>query len=191
MLRATSFTSSPATSLWNRPVPSRVVAGLASATVLACASGIEIARSWTDAPHVAAEAEQALGGLLVALFTVAAVGLGMRSRALAGAAVPAVFALVAHGGALVLGGELVGVLFLGVAPLVALLAHATFASDELMETAAARDAVMRARMLSLWLRTSRKKTARAAAPVASPIPLATRVSQATIIDGWEEMPSSS
>jgi hypothetical protein len=183
--------ASPVASVWSRPVPSRIVAGIASATVLACASGIEIARAWTDAPHVGAEAEHALGGLLVALFTVAAVGLGMRNRVLASAAVPAVFALVAHGGALVLEGELVGALFLGTAPLVALLAHATFAIDELMETAAARDAVMRANMLALWSRTSRKKTARAAAPAASPIPLATRASRATIIDGWEEMPSSS
>jgi len=190
MLRGTPVTSRAA-SFWSRPVASRVVAGIASAAVLACASGIEIARAWTDAPHVAAEAEHALGGLLVALFTVAAIGLGTRNRVLASAAVPAVFALVAHGGVLVLEGELVGALFLGIAPVVALLAHATFASDELMETAAARDAVMRANMLALWLKTSRKRTARAAAPVASPIPLAMRASRATIIDGWEEMPSSS
>ena len=184
------FTSTTA-SFWRRRVPSRVVAGVVSATVLACASGIEIARAWTDSPHVAAEPEQAAGGLLVALFTVAAIGLGMRNRVLASAAVPAVFGLVAHGGVLVLEGELVGALFLGIAPVVALLAHATFANDELMETAAARDAVMRATMLALWLKTSRKRTARAAAPAASPIPLAMRASQATIIDVWETTPSSS
>jgi len=181
----------PVTPFWKRTLPGQVVAGIASSAVLACAAGIEIARAWTDAPHVAVEAEQAVGGLVVALFLAAAIGLAARSRVLASAAVPAVFGLVAHGGALVLEGAPVGALYLGIAPVVALLAHATFARDELMETAAARDVVMRANMLALWLKTSRKRTVRAAPLAASPTPLAMRGSPATIIDGWAKTPSSS
>ena len=178
-------------SFFHRRVPRRVVAGVASATVLACAAGIEIARAWREAPHAAAEADQAVDGLLVALFMAAAFGLAARSRTLASATVPAVFGLVAHGGVLVLQAELMGALFLGIAPVVALLAHATFAADDVIETAAARDVVVRANMLALWLKTSRKRSVRAAPRAASPTPLATHESPATTIDDWATAPSSS
>jgi hypothetical protein len=159
--------------------------------VLACAAGIEVARAWTDAPHVGAEAEQVVGGVLVAMFVTAALALLIRAVGFASVAVAAVFALAAHGGTLVLEGELIGALLLGLTPFVALLAHVTFATDDVMETAAARDAFMRARMLALWMKTSRRKTVRAAPLAASPIPLAMRASQATIIDAWATEPRSS
>lgn len=129
--------------------------------------------------------------MVVALFATAAFGLFARVRFLASVTVAAVFALVAHGGTLALSGDMVGALFLGLAPLVALLARITFAPDDVSETATARETLARARMLALWMKTSRKRTARAAQPAASPIPLAMRASQATIIDAWAKKPSSS
>src|SRR6185295_16789165 len=47
-------------------VTSQVAAGIVGATVLCSAAGIEIARAWTTAPHVFAEAGHALGGVMVA-----------------------------------------------------------------------------------------------------------------------------
>ena len=184
-------TKAPATPWWRRTLPSRVAAGVIAASVLGCAAGIELARAWAAPPHVGAEAEQVVGGVVVALFLTAALGLVMRVSGLERVAVAAIFALVAHGGTLVLEGELVGALFLGVAPVIALLTHATFAVDEAEETTSARDALMRTRLLALWMKTSRRRIAPAAALAASPIPLAMRASQATIIDAWVKTPSSS
>jgi hypothetical protein len=114
------------TAWWRRGVGAPIAAGVVGATLLASCAAIEIARAWTSAPRVAAEASHALGGLLVALFIVAAIGLGARARALGGVAVGAAFALLAHGATLVLQGELVGALFLGLAPVVGLLTHVAF-----------------------------------------------------------------
>jgi hypothetical protein len=176
----------------SRTVSSRAAAGAIGATVLGCAAAIEVARAWTDAPHAGAAAEQIVGGVVVALFVTAAFGLLVRADALSSVAVASVFALVAHGGTLVLGGELCGAIFLGIAPFVALLAQATFAVDDALETTAAREAFARARLLALWMKTSRRRrTASAAARAASPIPLAMRASQATIIDAWVKTPNSS
>jgi hypothetical protein len=179
------------TSWYLRNVPSRTAAGIAGAATLGCAAGIEIARAWTDTPHTGAEAEQVVGGMVVALFVVAACGLLARSSLFASVLVAAVFTLVAHGATLALEGEMIGTLFLGLAPLVALLGHMTFAVDVVFETTAARDALMRAKLLALWTKTSRRRTVRAAPLAASPIPLAMRASQATIIDAWVKKPSSS
>jgi hypothetical protein len=118
--------TAPVTPWWRRGVGAPSAAGVVGAALLASCSAIEIARAWTSAPSVAAEASHALGGLLVALFLVAAIGLGARARALGGVAVGAAFALVAHGATLVLQGELVGALFLGLAPVVGLLTHVAF-----------------------------------------------------------------
>lgn len=182
----------PSRFLRPRTVSSRVAAGAIGASILGCAAAIEIARAWTDAPHVGAGAEQVVGGVVVALLVTAALGLAVRAAALSSVAVASVFALVAHGGTLVLEGELCGALFLGIAPLVALLAQATFAVDDALEATAAREAFMRARLFALWMKTSRRRqTASGAAPAASPIPLAMRASQATIIDAWVKTPSSS
>lgn len=182
---------SPATAWWRRSLSRRVASGIIGAGVLGCAAGIEIARAWTDAPQLGVEAERVVGGAVVALFVTAALGLLTRASMLTSVAVAAVFALAAHGGTLVLEGELVGSLFLGIAPIVALLAHVTFAVDDGIESTAAREAFMRARMLALWTTTSRRRTARAAPLAASPTPLAMRASQVTIIDAWVKTPSSS
>jgi hypothetical protein len=185
-------TPATAAAWWRRTVSSRVAAGAIGASVLGCAAGIEIARAWTDAPHVGSAAEQVVGGVVVALFVTTAFGLLLRAEELSSLAVASVFAMVAHGGTLVLEGELCGALFLGIAPLVALLAQASFAVDDALEATAARDAFVRARLFALWMKTSRRRrTADVAARVASPIPLAMRASQATIIDAWVKKPSSS
>jgi hypothetical protein len=83
------------------------------------------------------------------------------------------FALLAHGGTLVLSGSTVGALFLGLAPLVAMLTNVALARPTAMVT-------------TPWeMRTTAPtlKTARVALPAASRIPLSMRASQATIIDG--------
>jgi hypothetical protein len=118
--------AAPVTPWWRQAVGAQSAAGVIGAALLGSSAAIEIARAWTSAPRVAAEASHALGGLLVALFVVAAIGLGLRARAVGGVVVGAAFALVAHGATLALQGELVGALFLGVAPVAALLAHVAF-----------------------------------------------------------------
>jgi hypothetical protein len=176
---------------FRRSVTSRSAAAISGAAVLGSAAGIEVARAWTDAPHPAVEAEQVVGGIVVALFVTAAFGLLMRASVFGSVVVASVFALVAHGSTLALEGEMIGTLFLGLAPIVALLGHLTFATDEELEITAARDALMRTKLLALWMKTSRRRTVRAAPLAASPIPLAMRASQATIIDAWVKKPSAS
>jgi hypothetical protein len=183
---------SPRRTPWlRRSVTSRAAAAISGAAVLGSAAAIEVARAWTDAPHPGVEAEQVVGGFVVALFVTAAFGLLARSRFFGSVVVAAVFALVAHGSTLALEGEMIGTLFLGLAPIVALLGHVTFATDEELDATAARDALMSAKLLALWMKTSRKRTVRAAPRAASPIPLAMRASQATIIDAWVKKPSAS
>lgn len=110
---------------WQKTVPSARAAGFIGATTLATAAAIEITRSWVGPPRVAAEIGHAISGVLVAVFVVSAFALVTRARALAPACVLAVYGLLAHGGALVLDGQTVGALFLGIVPLVALSGRAT------------------------------------------------------------------
>jgi hypothetical protein len=105
-------------------VPTSVAAGAIGAAVLATAAAIEVARAWTNAGTTAgAEVTHVVGGVVVAILAAAGFAVGTRARALSGAAVAAAFVLVAHGGTLVLEGQIVGALFLGISPLVALLSH--------------------------------------------------------------------
>jgi len=132
--------------------------------VLASAAGIEVARAWTTAPGPLAEVGHAVGGVMVALFCVAAMGLAARSRALGGLAVASTFALVAHGVTLVMEGQLIGALFLGIAPLVGVLAHVTF-----LLPAAAPIPPTSDRIDIAWaIAKSRHKSARAAGHAVSP-----------------------
>ena len=148
----------------SRPVMSvQLAAGIVGASVLASAAGIEIARAWTTAPGPLAEVSHAIGGVLVALFCVSAVGLAARSRSLHGLAVASTFALVAHGATLALQGQLIGALFIGLAPLVGILAHVAFLAAEVTPIPPSSD-----RIDIAWaIAKSRQKTARAAAPVVS------------------------
>ena len=141
----------------------QLAGGIVGATVLASAAGIEIARAWTTAPGPLAEAGHAVGGVMVALFCIAALGLAARSRALNGLAVASTFALVAHGAALVLQGQVIGALFVGLAPLVGVLAHVAFLPTESAPIPPTSD-----RIDIAWaIAKSRRGTARAAARAAS------------------------
>jgi hypothetical protein len=141
----------------------QLAAGIVGATVLATAAGIEIARAWTTAPGALAEVGHAIGGVLVALFCVSAMGLAARSRPLGGLAVASAFALVAHGATLVLQGQVIGALFVGLAPLVGVLAHVAFLRTESAPVPPTSD-----RIDIAWaIAKSRQKTARAARHVVS------------------------
>lgn len=141
----------------------QLAAGIVGATVLASAAGIEIARAWTTDPGPLAEASHAIGGVLVALFCISAIGLAARSRPLHGLAVASTFALVAHGATLALQGQTVGALFIGLAPLVGLLGHVAFAAAEVAPIPPSSD-----RIDIAWaIAKSRQKTARAAAHAVS------------------------
>ncbi len=104
----------------------QVAAGTLGAAVLASAAGIEIARAWTTSPRHLAEVSHVIGGVIVALFVLAGIGLAARSRPLAGLAIASAFALLAHGLTLVVQGQLVGAMFVGIAPIVASLTHFAF-----------------------------------------------------------------
>ena len=145
-----------------------VAAGLIGAAALASAAAIEIARAWTTPPQVLAEAGHVVGGVMVALFVLGAVGVGARTRALGGVVVASAFALLAHGLTLVLQGQLIGGLFVGLAPIVGLLAHLAF-----LATPAAPVPPTSARLDIAWaIAKSHRKTARAAPRAASPSPFA-------------------
>ncbi len=136
----------------------QLASGIVGATVLGSAAGIEIARAWTTAPGPLAEASHALGGVMVALFCVSAIGLAARSRSLQGLAVASAFALVAHGATLALQGQIIGALFIGLAPLVGILAHVAFLATEFAPIPPSSD-----RIDIAWaIAKSRQKTARAA-----------------------------
>lgn len=148
------------------PVPSRprasvslqAAAGVVGASVLGSAAAIEIARAWTTAPSVLAEAGHALGGVMVALFVIAAIGVATRARPLGGLAVASSFALLAHGLTLVLQGQIIGAVFIGIAPFAAVVAHVAF-----MPTPIAPVPPSSARLDIAWaIAKSRQKTARAA-----------------------------
>ena len=145
-----------------------VAAGLVGAALLASAAAIEVARAWTTPSHVLAEAGHALGGVMVALFLVSAVGVGTRTRPLGGLAVASAFALLAHGVTLVLQGQLIGGLFAGLAPSVGLLAHIAF-----LRAPALPEPPTSARLDIAWaIAKSNRKTAPAAPRAASPSPSA-------------------
>ena len=119
--------SSPVPTFWKQTLSSTVVAGLLGATLLAMAGAIEIARAFTQPPQVGAEIENALSGILVVVFLVAAFAHATRLRTLGPVCILSVYTLIAHGGALVLGGHVVGAMFLGMAPLIAVCGRATMA----------------------------------------------------------------
>lgn len=145
-----------------------VAAGVVGAALLASAAAIEIARAWTTPSHVLAEAGHAIGGVMVALFLVSAVGVGTRTRALGGLAVASAFALLAHGATLVLQGQLIGGLFAGLAPSVGLLAHLAF-----LRAPALPEPPTSARLDIAWaIAKSHRRTAPAARRAASPSPFA-------------------
>jgi len=161
---------SPATSLLRRSprasVSVQVASGVVGTSVLVSAAAIEVARAWTTPPRVLAEAGHALGGVMVALFVLAGVGLAMRSRPLAGLALASSFALLAHGLALVLQGQTVGAIFVGLAPIVSVLAHVAFMAAPIAPVPPSS-----ARIDIAWaIAKSRQKTARTARRAASPSP---------------------
>ena len=162
-----------AMSWWRRSVGPSIVAGAIGAAMFGSAALIEVMRAWTTALKQGAEVSQVVGGLVVALLVVAAFGLALRMRALGGVAVAGAFALLAHGGTLVLSGSTVGALFLGLAPLVAMLTNVALARPTAMVTTS-------------WEKkttAANRKTAPVVRRAASRIPLSMRASQVTIIDG--------
>ena len=140
-------------SWWRSSVSAHVAAGALGAAILACAATIEVARAWTSAPRPGAEAAHVVGGLLVALFVVAASAFAIQMRSMSTLVVATAFALFAHGGTLVLSGETIGAIFLGVAPIVAGLSKVAFAPP------AETNAVAGARLLALFMKTTRKRPA--------------------------------
>jgi hypothetical protein len=163
-----SIASSRPAGLDSRPprptVSLPVASGILGATVLSSAASIEIARAWTTPPGVLAEVGHALGGVMVALFLLAGLGLAARCRPLSGLAIASTFVMVAHGATLVLQGQLVGALFVGLAPVVAALAHVAFVEPQSKPAPPTSD-----RIDIAWaIAKSRQKTARAARPAVSP-----------------------
>lgn len=130
-------------SWWRVTVRGSVAAGLVGAAALASAAGIEVARAWTARPQPGAEIGHVVGGVVVALFLVAASLLAGRAHSFGGVIVAASFALLAHGGVLALEGQTIGALFLGLAPIVFVLTSLALATprgeDEMDEVIALRD----------------------------------------------------
>lgn len=177
-----------------------VAAGFVGGAVLASAAGIEVARAWT---RPGAESTHVVGGVLVALLVCAAGGLAVQARSLASLAVASAFGLFTHGAVLALQGDVIGALFLGLAPIVFMLAHVAFASPEAtmhdawfdeatpeattaeattaMTMAMAATAFASTAPATLAIRTS-QRSARAARSVASRNRLAMRASPVTIIN---------
>lgn len=113
-------------SFWKRKVPGNVAAGWLAGAVLVTAAGIELTRAWGQAAEARTEAAQIVGGLLVAILVLGALTLATRTRELALVVPVGVFGLLAHGSTLVLDGEVIGAMFLGIAPVLAVLSRATF-----------------------------------------------------------------
>ncbi|MDB4943815.1 MAG: hypothetical protein JWP97_3349 [Labilithrix sp.] len=137
MLDETSFTRGPTASSTttetlpaprrpSRGVPVRAFAGYVGAATTLSASGIEIARAWTAPVSAHAGGTEVLGGTVVALLVLASVGLAARVHELGGVTVASSFGLLAYGVALVLQAQAVGAIFVGLAPIVGMLAHAAF-----------------------------------------------------------------
>jgi hypothetical protein len=123
------MTTQSVSSFWKHTIPSSAAAGWVGAAVLASAAGIELARAWTQRPAAGGDAAQVVGGFLVAIFVLGAFVLATRTRDLATAAVISIFGVLAHGGTLVLDGHVVGAMFMGMGPVLALLTHVTFRPD--------------------------------------------------------------
>lgn len=116
------------TSLLSSRISAGRAAGLVAGAIFASAAAIDIARVWTCAsklPPGTVEVTQTMSGALVALFLLTGFILALRVEALAPVCVVAFYALIAHGSALVLSGEVIGALFLGIVPLVIVLARVT------------------------------------------------------------------
>ena len=116
------------TSIFEKQMTARQAAGLVGGAVFASAAAIEVARAWTSSgrlPSGTGEVSQVLSGALVAMFTLSAFTLCARVKALVPACIVAFYALIAHGSALVLSGEVIGAVYLGIVPLVIALASVT------------------------------------------------------------------
>lgn len=116
------------TSIFEKQMTTSQAAGLVGGAVFASAAAIEVARAWTSVSRLPAgtgEVSQVLSGALVAMFTLSAFTLCTRVKVLAPACIVAFYALIAHGSALVLSGEVIGAVYLGIVPLVIALARVT------------------------------------------------------------------
>lgn len=108
-------------------------AGLVGGAVFASAAAIDVARVWTSVgamgsprlPAGTSEASQVLSGILVAIFALSGFALAVRAKALAPICVVAFYALLAHGSSLVLSGEVIGAIYLGIVPLAIALSRVT------------------------------------------------------------------
>lgn len=116
-------------------------AGFIGGAVFASAAAIDVARAWTSAdrlsgPHAVVgtgqgtgEVSQILSGVLVALFLLSGFTLAVRAKVLAPVCVVAFYALIAHGSSLVLRGEVIGAVYLGIVPLVIALSRVTMGRE--------------------------------------------------------------
>jgi hypothetical protein len=149
---------------WRRTVSGPAAAGVIGSAVLAGASVLVVAHAWSEGPKPLAEATHVIGGMIVALLVIAAFAVGTRMRALGDLVVAAAFSLAAHGASLVIQGATVGTIFLGLAPIVGVLAHVAF-----MRTPIAPIPHTSARLDIAWaIAKSRRKTACGARRAASP-----------------------
>lgn len=136
--------------------------GYVGAAILGSAAVIEVARAWLSAP--CSEAASFLGGSVVALFVLASIGLATRVKELGGIAIAAAFGLLVYGTILVLGGQSIGILFVGLAPISGVLTHIAFRHEPSL-----RDSIH----LAWAIAKCRARAAQNAARVASRSPLAT------------------
>jgi hypothetical protein len=157
----------PSRRWWQRTVPLPAAAGVVGGVLLAASGALIVAHAWTWAPRLT-EVTQTIGGVIVALLAVAAVGVGTRARPLADLAAAAALSLAAHGASIAIQGSAFGALLLGLAPLVAVVAHVAFVTTPSAPAPPTSD-----RLDIAWaIAKSRRKTAPAAGRAASPNRLA-------------------
>lgn len=156
------------TSWWRRTVTAPVAAGIVGGSLFVGAAALVVVQAWSARPRPLAEATHAIGGVSVALLVLAAVAVVTRARRLGGVAFAAALALAAHGVSLVLQGQTVGALLLGIAPIATALGHIA-----LMPTPIAPVPPTRDRIDIAWaIAKSRHQTARSARRAVSPSRLA-------------------
>ena len=142
--------------------------GIVGATILVSSAAIDVVRAWLAAPGVVGDLGQVLGGAVVALFVLGALGSALRAKELGGVAVASSFALLVYGAILVMQGQSIGILFVGLAPLSGVLTHITFRQTP------APELVLSGTIDLGWaIAKCRAKTARTAARAVSRSPLAT------------------
>lgn len=157
-------------SWWRRTVSAPAAAGVVGATVLVGAALLTVAHAWTEAPKPLAEVTHVIGGVIVALAVVAAFAVGTQARALRELVAASALGLAAHGASLLIQGELIGALFVALAPLVAFFAHLAFMASPIAPAPPTSD-----RIDIAWaIAKSRRTTAHAARRAASPSHLAMR-----------------